>query len=108
MSDDTRTGETMRDAEIEAMIAWWDEDHDLFDENGDGIQFPDFQFALRQLKRQRDEARAESARLRAALAEIRDAHIPDQPASSGLSDGEWIVEHVRRLRKMALEALRHE
>lgn len=46
-------------------------------------------------------------RLADALATIGDAHIPDQPASSGLTRSEWAVEHIKHLRRIAREALKN-
>lgn len=44
--------------------------------------------------------------LLAALEQIADAHVPDQPASSGLNEADYVREHVARLRRIARAALR--
>jgi hypothetical protein len=51
-----------------------------------------------------DEAADEIDRLRAALKEIADRHVPDQPASSG-DEAEYVRSHHTALRRMALAAL---
>lgn len=52
--------------------------------------------------------RAENQRLRAALEEIKSRHIPDQPASSGGNEAEWVIRQYRALRQVARAALAAE
>lgn len=46
-----------------------------------------------------------SDNMRAALQEIADSHIPDQPAAAGGDDLVWAQRHVGKLRGIALAAL---
>ena len=50
------------------------------------------------------EAADEIDRLRAALKEIADRHVPDQPAASG-DEANYVRSHHTALRRMALAAL---
>jgi len=43
-----------------------------------------------------------------ALKWIADAHVPDQPAASDVSEDVWVRQWVGRLRKTALDALKQE
>lgn len=52
-----------------------------------------------------NEARGRTAELEAALQEISDAHLPDQPAVHGDSEFHWAVRHISRLRGIARAAL---
>lgn len=52
-----------------------------------------------------ESLQAEVDRLREALGAINNGHIPDQPASSGLDEIEWLTQHIRRLRRTARDAL---
>ena len=47
----------------------------------------------------------ENARLRAALAEISDRHIPDQPAAFGGDELQWAQRQHGQLRALARAAL---
>lgn len=40
-----------------------------------------------------------------ALAEIRDAHLPDQPAAVDVPEYDWAVRHIRTLRTIARDAI---
>lgn len=40
-----------------------------------------------------------------ALAEIRDRHIPDQPAADNLTERDYIIKQYRELRRIATAAL---
>ena len=40
-----------------------------------------------------------------ALQEIADAHLPSQPAASGLDDLSWAMRHIGRLRGIAMAAV---
>ena len=42
---------------------------------------------------------------RNALLDIRGAHVPDQPASSGADEVTWVMQHVGALRRIAANAL---
>lgn len=44
-------------------------------------------------------------RFRNALLNIRQSHVPDQPASSQADEVSWVMQHVGRLRKIAADAL---
>lgn len=50
--------------------------------------------------------RAEVERLRGALEEIRDRHIPDQPSGFGGDELEWATRQHHALRHIAREALK--
>ena len=41
----------------------------------------------------------------AACQEIADAHLPDQPATSPLSEYEWAIQHIKNLRRAAAAAI---
>jgi hypothetical protein len=43
--------------------------------------------------------------MRDALAEIAAAHLPDQPAESGVDERVWALQHIARLRGIARAAL---
>jgi len=49
---------------------------------------------------------AENARLRAALEEIRDRHIPDQPLADDSDEATYARKHHSSLRAMAAASLR--
>ena len=48
---------------------------------------------------------SEAERFRSALLDIRNAHVPDQPASSQADEVSWVMQHVGRIRKIAADAL---
>lgn len=50
-------------------------------------------------------AATEIERLVSTLQEIADAHVPDQPATSPLSETQWLVQHIRNLRRAAADEL---
>lgn len=44
-------------------------------------------------------------RLRCALLDIYQSHVPDQPATSQADEATWVMQHVSRLRKIAADAI---
>ena len=51
------------------------------------------------------KALVEAERYRAALVDIRGAHVPDQPADSASDEVSWVMRHVGDLRRTAANAL---
>lgn len=50
--------------------------------------------------------RAENERMRDALREIGDRHIPSEPATYGGSEYDWVVRQYAAIRAIAKEALK--
>lgn len=55
-----------------------------------------------------EELTGDVERLRAALQDIADAHVPDQPAADGADERTYVMQHVGRLRGMAMCTLQPE
>ena len=69
------------------------------DDNGDWVKHEDHAAELATL-------RAENERLREALCEIGDRHIPSEPATYGGSEYDWVVRQYAAIRAIAKEALK--
>lgn len=52
-----------------------------------------------------DQERNSRAALIEALTAIADAHVPDQPAESPCDERAWVMQHVGKLRLIAMTAL---
>jgi hypothetical protein len=63
---------------------------------------------IERLIRERDELKARVNVLEDALRWIEDAHTPDQPATSPLTEIEWTLAHVGTLRYRARTALQEQ